>query len=144
MREIAGNLFTYSIDQAKILRCITTNGILTKKFELVMGAGVALEAKKRYPELPKILGKLVQTGGNHVYLIENLNIASFPTKHHWCDSSDLDLIAQSCQELITQVAEWDYVVMPRVGTGMGRLTWDVVKPILYKYLEDDKFLILVQ
>lgn len=144
MRELAGDLFSYQLDDAFILRCVTTNGILNKNQELVMGAGVALRAKNLYPNLPKILGELVLRHGNHVHVIENLKIASFPTKHDWKDFSDLQLIEQSCKELVEEESRWDYIVLPRVGTGMGKLAWFDVRQILEKYFDSDKYLILVQ
>jgi len=141
MREIKADLFNYQIENLKILRCITTNGILMSTGELVMGAGIALLAKKRFPELPRILGPLVQTGGNHVYILPNLGLASFPTKHHWKDNSDLKLIEQSCKELIEVDRDWDYVLLPRVGTGNGKLQWSEVKRILINYLDSERYLI---
>lgn len=144
MREIVGDLFNYQLDDASILRCVTTNGVLNKNQELVMGAGVALRAKILYPNLPKILGELVLKHGNHVHLIENIKIASFPTKHDWKDPSDLQLIEQSCQELVEKEDGWDYIVLPRVGAGMGRLAWSDVRQVLEKYFDSDKYLILVQ
>lgn len=39
---------------------VTTNPIVNAKGELVMGRGIALEAKKRFPELPKDFARMTK------------------------------------------------------------------------------------
>ena len=41
--------------------CITTNSILNKNGELVMGAGVAKRAKDLHKELPKLFGDAIKS-----------------------------------------------------------------------------------
>ena len=60
MQLTKGNVFEH-LDLDYI--CITTNSILNKNGELVMGAGVALEAKQRFPELPKVYGSKIKKMG---------------------------------------------------------------------------------
>lgn len=143
MLEKHGDVFTYEADNLNILRCVTTNGVVKKNKELVMGAGIALAAKQKFPSLAKILGQLVLESGNHVYIIPEFQIASFPTKMDWKDNSSLELIEQSCQELVKKSKDWDLIVLPRPGCSLGKLDWSQVKPILTKFL-DDRFVILVQ
>lgn len=163
MQEILGDLFTFNprttpIEQTpdsvedllnfkpsygKILRCVTTNGVVKNNGSLVMGAGVAKEAAKRFPELPHLLGQLVDERGNHVFVFDQFGVASFPTKHHWKENSDLQLIEQSCRELVWLSKKWDFVLLPRVGCGMGGLDWEnEVKPLVSKYFTSDKFIIV--
>ena len=55
----------------------------------VMGRGVALQAKSRFPGIEHALGKLIREYGNHVGVIPRLAgwppvaAISFPVKHHW-------------------------------------------------------------
>ena len=42
------------------LFCITTNGTLNSKGNLIMGAGIAKEASRRMPELPKEAGECIK------------------------------------------------------------------------------------
>lgn len=63
MKIVYGDLFSYS--EGNILG-VPTNGYLTDKGLGVMGAGVALEVKKRWSEAPKWLGLLLSREGNHV------------------------------------------------------------------------------
>lgn len=60
MQLVKGNVFE-QLDLDYV--CITTNSILNKNGELVMGAGVALEAKQRFPELPKVYGSKIKKDG---------------------------------------------------------------------------------
>lgn len=82
--------------------CVATNGIVKVNGEAVMGAGVALEAAKRFPSLPRELGNVLDKG-NHVWYFSLYNLFTFPTKNHWKDNSSLELIEQSAIELLTLV-----------------------------------------
>ena len=159
MLEVTGNLFTYNPIEtqltpnnmeellnfkpsSKILRCVTTNGIVKTNGDLVMGSGIAKEAKRWFRELPHILGDVVDSRGNHAYIIEKYGIASFPTKHHWKNNSDPNLIARSCREILHFGKKWEYILLPRVGCNNGGLGWEQVKPILLTYFQNDKFIVV--
>lgn len=162
MLEVLGDLFTYNpkllpIEKTpdsveallsfkpsfgKVLRCITTCGVVSKNGYLVMGAGIAKDAKRKFMELPYIFGQNVDEKGNHFHIIKKYGVASFPTKHHWKEKSDINLIARSCRELLHFSREWDYVLLPRVGCNNGGLLWDEVKPVVETYLHSDKFTIV--
>jgi len=126
-------------------RCITTNGDLRINKRAIMGAGVALQARSRYPELEVTLGKLLIERGNHVHLLGH-NLISFPTKVHWNLNSDLDLIMRSARELVDLVntlPDARQVLMTRPGCGMGRLSWPVVKQSIAPIL-DDRFIVVIR
>jgi len=110
---------------------ITTNGVLNKKGELVMGKGVALQCKQRFPEIPAILGSMVEYGGNNVYYAGH-NIMSFPTKHDWRNKSDIELIRRSAVHLqyLKMIYKWR-IAMTKPGCGNGGLDWGIVevKPV---------------
>lgn len=162
MIEAIGNLFTYnpkptplektpdSVEDllgfrpsfGKVLRCITTCGVVNKNGYLVMGAGVAKEAKRRFMELPYLFGQKVDEKGSHFHIVERYGVASFPTKHHWKDKSDINVIARSCRELMHFSKEWDHVLLSRPGCINGGLIWEEVRPIVASYLYKDKFIIV--
>ena len=52
MKEVKGDIWKSDCD----IIAITTNGVVKKNGELVMGRGIASQAKQRYPDIPKILG----------------------------------------------------------------------------------------
>ena len=103
-----------------------------------MGKGIALQAKQRFPKLPTLLGQYVKQKGNQLCYISEYNIISFPTKYHWKDKSDIDLIKQSCLQLEYFVRTYDkYAVLPRPGCQNGELDWKQdVKPIIENVLSD--------
>jgi len=136
--------------------CIPTNGIVRANGELVMGAGLALAAKKKWPEIARTLGVAVKRFGNGVHLMNTFQskgqevsknefcyVLSFPTKNHWRDKSSLELITKSCEQLLAFVDKWGVkqVMLPVVGCGLGNLKWEEVEPILDKYL-DDRFTVV--
>ena len=140
MIEITGELF----DAKTTYIAITTNGTIKRNGECVMGRGCALEAKVRYPQLPKILGDSLKSNGNHVigllYVPNNQQIVAFPVKHNWWEQADIALIERSCKELLVHVDQHETCALPRAGCGNGKLSWQVVKPIMARYL-DDRFMV---
>lgn len=162
MREVVGDLFTYnptpnniektpdSVEEllafrashGNILRCVTTNAVIKPSGYLVMGAGIAKKAARRFPELPYLFAQKIDERGNHVHIIEKYGICSFPTKHHWKDPSDINLILRSCRELVCFTKKWDYVLLPRPGCNNGGLEWDTVRAVIEPLLHNDKFIIV--
>lgn len=130
MKEIKGNLWDY-FEKPNTVIFITTNGFVKNNGEAVMGRGCALEAKVRFPDLPKILGRLIRFHGNKPIALR-FGLWSFPVKHNWWEKADIELIRRST-EVLNKVAnnakDWTFV-LPRPGCGNGKLTWGEVKPIL--------------
>jgi len=126
--------------------CVTTNGIVGKGGRAIMGAGVALQARKRYRNLPRVLGSRLSCYGNHVFLLRKREgepcIVSLPTKEHWKDPSSLELIDRSCRQLrnMTDDKGWKRVCVPRPGCNNGGLDWKDVRPILRRYF-DSRFVV---
>lgn len=142
MREDIGDLWTYPAQY----RVVTTNGIVSERTGcLIMGAGVALEAKKRFPGLPEKLGAWVVEYGNRAFICKPEGLLTFPTKHHWHDPSDVKLIRLSALQSLAIADKYDLrsIAMTRPGCGNGGLTWDFVKPYVEDVL-DDRFVVLTQ
>lgn len=116
----------------------------------VMGKGIALEYKKRYPEMfvrYHDLCKSNQLDIGKLYLWKKSDkwVLLFPTKKHWRNPSKLEYIEQG---LIKFVDNWDKlgadsIAFPRLGCGNGGLDWTVVKPLMEKYLNKIPMQILV-
>ena len=146
MLERVGDLFSYPGEWVGI----PTNG---KRYYnsgyAVMGAGVALSAKNRYPGIDRVLGFLLHTKGNHVHLLgcwDNRLVFNIPTKEHHQDGSPIELIVQSCTELRELYLDCDHkprqVLLPRLGCGHGRLEWEDVRPAISKVLLESAFILL--
>ena len=162
MIEVVGNVFTYNpqniplektpdtvdellsfkSDFGGVLRCITTCGVVNKNGYLVMGAGIAREAKRRFTDLPYLFGQRIDECGLHIHIVEEYGVTSFPTKYNWKENSDINLIAKSCRELVHFSKKWKYVILPPVGCTNGGLLWEDVRPVIASYLDNDKFIIV--
>lgn len=113
---------------------ITTNGFVKANGECVMGRGVALQAKQRYPEFPRMLGEKLKAG-NIPYFFPEYNLYSFPTKHKWWQKSDLTFIRSSLCFMQCMMQHPDqnikHIYLPKPGCDNGGLSWETeVEPIL--------------
>lgn len=138
MRERRGDIWSL-IGIANAI-CVTTNGILKPDGSLIMGAGIALQAARKFPGIDQRLGAKVKEKGNipHTGAIkEGTAIVSFPTKYDWKDDSSLFLILSSVKYLVKMAEKynWAYVAMPRPGCGLGNLNWDEVKKVIEPMLD---------
>jgi len=108
----------------------------------VMGAGVALEFKKRFPEYyedyrKRCANRTVKLGFPYVYTRLDLPwIISFPTKDHWKSMTKLSDIVQGLEWIRKHYRAWgiESLAVPPLGSGHGQLEWRVVGPTLYRYL----------
>ena len=134
--------------------CVTTNGVVNSVGLLIMGKGVALEAAERFPGLRRLLGEKVRQYGNAPVLCPNERVISFPTKHHWKDTSDLSLIQASaeglklCWPIVRDFSTMAGVqplpiCLPKVGCGNGGLDWNTqVLPLLSRLLDENYIVVL--
>jgi len=108
----------------------------------VMGKGIALEFKKRFPEMyhdyaRRCEAKQVKLGQPYLYLqLTPPWILNFPTKDHWRSVTRLDDIVRGLEFLSRHYKEWGItsLAVPPLGCGEGRLEWRVVGPTLYRHL----------
>lgn len=129
MIEITGNIWKQSCDY----RIITTNGYVKSNGWAVMGRGVALQAARRFSNLPQELGLRIKSFGNDVHLFSDFNIITFPVKHNWYEIASISLIQKSTHQLIVLIktlGEDKIYCMTRPGCNNGRLKWEDVKPII--------------
>lgn len=115
----------------------------------VMGAGLALEFKKRYPDNYKRYRKECMSGNLIIgsifsYKLNNSSpnlqyILNLPTKYDWADLSQLHYIETGVIALKQYLAEHldiTSIAIPALGCGLGGLPWLSVKEILYNKLSD--------
>lgn len=108
----------------------------------IMGKGIALQFKKRFPAMFKDYFKRCQDGKvvlGQPYLYRELappGILNFPTKNHWRQVTKLDDIIQGMQYIVDHYKEWGItsLAVPPLGCGEGQLEWRVVGPTMYRYL----------
>ncbi len=108
----------------------------------VMGKGIALEFKERYPEMftryRECCEKKQLTIGRLMLFYEPDHwVLLFPTKENWRNPSRIEYIEQGLLKFVNTYAERNIssVAFPRLGCGNGELSWDDVRPIMEKYLK---------
>jgi uncharacterized protein YwgA/O-acetyl-ADP-ribose deacetylase (regulator of RNase III) len=109
----------------------------------VMGKGVALGFKQRFPEMFADYERRCERGEVRLgrpYLFKQLVepwILNFPTKQHWRQVTNIHDIIAGLQYLRCRYREWGItsLAVPPLGCGNGQLEWRVVGPTLYRYLK---------
>jgi O-acetyl-ADP-ribose deacetylase (regulator of RNase III)/uncharacterized protein YwgA len=104
----------------------------------VMGKGVALEFKKRFPEMyddyvVRCARKEVRLGEPYLWRDSaGASIVNFPTKDHWRSTSRYADIERGLDYFVTHWREWqlETVAFPPLGCGNGGLEWSQVGPLL--------------
>lgn len=112
----------------------------------VMGKGVALQLKKKFPgnfkeyERACKQGRVV-VGKMFTVELDSLTnpryIINFPTKKHWRENSRLEYIEQGLEDLVSEVRRLDLtsIAIPPLGCGNGGLSWErEVRPLIEEAL----------
>jgi O-acetyl-ADP-ribose deacetylase (regulator of RNase III)/uncharacterized protein YwgA len=110
----------------------------------VMGKGVALGFKRRFPAmfddyLLRCQRKEVRLGAPYIYEdLSGIQIINFPTKDHWRSPSRLQDIESGLDFLAQHAREWGIssLAMPPLGCGNGGLEWEEVGPLIYSKLRE--------
>ena len=141
MKVVYGDIWEYPAGYI----CLTTNGDVRKDGAAVMGRGVALQAKERFPGIEFAVGEEIRRCGNVLMVLDFIDWRSstreehnprlfviFPVKHHWREPADLGLIHESAMSLAELAEEHPdkTFILGRPGCGNGGLTWDEVRPVL--------------
>ena len=110
----------------------------------VMGKGLALAFKQRYPEMfqdyrSRCQAGELDVGQLHIYRAVDKIIVNFPTKKHWRNPAKLEYVEQGLQAFVERYEAHGItsVAFPQLGTGLGGLAWErQVKPVMERYLKD--------
>ena len=107
----------------------------------VMGKGIALDFKKKYPEMfmeyvLKCDRGEVKPGIPYVYQDDKITILNFPTKDHWRSPSKLSYIVNGLNWFIDNYEVYGItsIAFPPLGCGNGGLSWNIVGPLMYQKL----------
>lgn len=132
VRVLIGDLFASNAQT--LVNTVNTVG--------VMGKGIALEFKKRFPDMYEDYRKHCEVRDVRLgrpYLYRRLMppwILNFPTKDDWRSVTRLKDIIDGMVHLQHHYREWgiESLAVPPLGCGLGQLEWRVVGPTLYRYL----------
>jgi uncharacterized protein YwgA/O-acetyl-ADP-ribose deacetylase (regulator of RNase III) len=108
----------------------------------VMGKGIALLFKRRFPEMYEDYVRRCAAGQVRLgepYLYKPMFgpwVVNFPTKDHWRSVSKLSDIVAGLDYLKRHYRAWGItsLAVPPLGCGNGQLEWRVVGPTLYRHL----------
>ena len=133
---VTGNLLAAS-DEA-LVNTVNTVG--------VMGKGIALQFKDRYPYNFQVYqqackegsispGKLLVTRDSNLST-DSKWIINFPTKKDWKHRSKYEYIEEGLKDLVQIIDQYRIrsIAIPPLGCGNGGLDWSKVKELMEKYL----------
>ena len=110
----------------------------------VMGGGLALAFKKKFPEHFETYKKMCQNGEIKVgklYVVdgdEKHKVLLFPTKIHWRNPSLMEYVVDGLKYLAENYEKMDIksVAIPALGCGLGGLNWEDVKEQITSVLSE--------
>ena len=120
----------------------------------VMGKGIALQFKERFPLNFKLYADACKKGevliGKMFVVKENsFNgekiIINFPTKTEWYKKSQYSYIEEGLKDLVNVIRKYEIqsIAIPPLGSGNGGLVWSKVKSLMNEYLQDLPIEILI-
>lgn len=136
IRFVHGNLL--EAPEEAIVNAVNTVG--------VMGKGLALAFKQRYPENFRLYAAACKAGEvavGRMFVTRNPElvgprwIVNFPTKQDWRHPSKLEWIESGLDDLgkVLVANGIRSIAIPRLGCGLGGLPWELVQPLLVSALE---------
>ncbi len=110
----------------------------------VMGKGIALDFKNKYPDMFKEYVQLCNAGqvkpGTPYYYSDlfGTSIINFPTKDNWRSPSKLSYISNGLEWFRNNYQKYGItsIAFPPLGCGNGGLSWETVGPLMYEKLSD--------
>lgn len=132
---LIGNLL--NADTEALVNTVNTGG--------VMGKGVALQFKEKYPLNFKRYADACKKGevtiGKMLVVRDSTLegekiIVNFPTKTEFYRKSQYRFIEEGLQDLVRVIAEYNIksIALPPLGCGYGGLKWEKVKALIEQYL----------
>jgi O-acetyl-ADP-ribose deacetylase (regulator of RNase III) len=127
----SGDIFTAPTQT--IVNTVNTRG--------VMGKGLALQFKRRFPEMyhdyrQRCADHAVRVGEPYIYTESRPWIVNFPTKDHWRAPSRLIWIRDGLAYFSAKYREWgiESAAFPQLGTRNGGLAWPPVRDVMEEFL----------
>ena len=109
----------------------------------VMGKGLAHAFREKYPQMfaaYKSLCDKKQFDVGQLWLWRGSNqwVLNFPTKKHWRNPSRIEYIEEGLEKFVANYESRGIreISFPRLGCGNGGLQWELVKPMMEKYLSN--------
>jgi O-acetyl-ADP-ribose deacetylase (regulator of RNase III) len=107
----------------------------------VMGKGLALAFKQKYPDMFKVYQQECRTGKLRIGKLTLYQrsipwILNFPTKDSWRANSKLEYLEKGLEFLVSHYnnAGITSIAFPKLGAQNGKLSWDEVGSMMAQYL----------
>lgn len=118
--------------------------------DCTMGAGIAKEFNKRFPDMkPKLIDCI---RGNHItypaaigYDVDEVIVINMITKARYFDKPTYQNFKRSLEKVkeICLVKDFKEIAMPKIGYGLDKLVWSRVENIIRQVFSDTEIDILV-
>jgi O-acetyl-ADP-ribose deacetylase (regulator of RNase III) len=109
----------------------------------VMGRGLALAFKQKYPDMFHVYQQECRTGKLRIgkptlYQRSTPWILNFPTKDSWRANSKIEYLEKGLEFLVAHYknAGIKSIAFPKLGSLNGKLSWDEVGPLMARYLSE--------
>ena len=150
MIEIKGNIWDLQqIDKTQIIQSKDKDWILvpipkpqrkSMKLDIIRGWTTTVDRKCTY--FSEETSYHLRNIPDFVSLNIHYNLIAFVTKLNWKDKSNLQVIENSCKELVTKDKECQRVYIPYRGFNEDGIEWHEVKQIFDVYLDKDKYIMV--
>lgn len=109
----------------------------------VMGKGIALQFKERFPKMFITYQQLCKEGlfslGDiFTYNYDNGTVFNLGTQTSWKTKADINAIESSLIKMLSYAQQNNIlkIALPKIGAGLGGLNWDDVKFVIEKTAKD--------
>ena len=132
IKKIKGNIFNTSCQT--LVNTVNCMG--------VMGKGIALECKLRFPDMFEKYKefcekKLIIPGSLQLWSNSKPWVLNFPTKAHWKDPSKIEYLEKGLDKFKSEYSKKNItsIAFPLLGASLGGLSEELVYKTMIKYLE---------
>ena len=115
-----------------------------------MGAGIAIEFKRRYPRMfdeyaARCADGRFGLGDVFMWTEGNETVFNLGTQEHWRKKAQIPALAKSLRKMVELAshAGIERVALPRIGAGLGGLDWMRVKRVLEEVGAETKVTLVV-
>lgn len=137
------------LSTGNLLEADTEALVNTVNTEGVMGKGIALQFKKKFPKMYEEYRRAceaseLQPGRMHVFerkdMLNPRFIINFPTKRHWRSPAKIEDLESGLRALVFEIKRRNIrsIAIPPLGCGNGGLDWAIVRPTIEKALSELK------
>lgn len=127
--ELQGNLFDADAGFA-LAHCVSA--------DCAMGAGIALEFRRRFPDMPAYCLSRKPRVGEAVLYEDSRRIFNLVTKQRHFHKPTYDTLTAALADMkrLAASSHTPRIAMPLIGCGLDRLQWDKVRPLIHSTFED--------